>query len=174
MFGQFGLRSITRKRTSRFNALRVENVKAYSVHGDNDWWIFDQYNLKKACWDTFIDVMVAYSVITSLYFLGFQEPTIGGLVIDHFVRVLFIIDICLKFFTEITGNRGNSIRDQKMIAEAYVRGWFFFDLIACIPFREMWRPDVEYLCRMIRVVKIPNAVNMIDGRGFSLIFTALR
>jgi hypothetical protein len=95
-------------------------------------------------------------------------------VFDHLFRVLFLIDIVVTFNTEITGPKGNTVTDRREIARNYVRGWFVFDVIACIPFREMWRADVEYLCRMLRVLKLPKTVNLIDGRGFSLLFTILR
>ena len=47
--------------------------------------------------------------------------------------------------------------------------FFIFDVIACIPFREMGSADLEYFCRLLRVLKIPETLNLIDGRAVSLI-----
>ena len=85
------------------------------------------------------------------------------------MRIFFIIDIFIIFFSEIIDDRGNIVRRHRKIAIAYIKGWFFFDVIACLPLREAGYTDVEYLLRLVRVAKLPNALNMIDGRGFSAI-----
>jgi hypothetical protein len=71
--------------------------------------LFSQFSIKKAVWDTVMDVLVAYSVITSLYFLAFDNPSITALVFDHLVRFMFLLDIAATFNTEITGPRDNII-----------------------------------------------------------------
>ena len=65
---------------------------------------------------------------------------------------------------------------MKFIAEEYLKGWFFLDFIAMLP----WGPmtgnfDAEYIIRiLIRMIKVPNALNMLDGRGVSLLIMKLR
>jgi hypothetical protein len=174
-FAQFGIRSVGRRqRATKYQSVKLNTLETPDTSETKKKYIISQFSLKKALWDTLMDILVAYSVTTSLYFLAFDDPSTTALVFDHLVRVMFILDIIVIFNTEITGPRGNTILDRREIARNYARGWLAFDVIACIPFREMWRPDVEYLCRMIRVAKLPNAVNLIDGRGFSLIVTMLR
>ena len=119
-----------------------------------------------------MDLVVAWSVVSSLYFLGFDEESLATYIIDQLVRVLFIIDIVIIFLTEIINDRGNMERSHRKIALHYIKsGQLFLDVIACIPFREAGYPDVEYLLRLVRLRKLPNALNMIDGRGFSAILS---
>lgn len=64
---------------------------------------------------------------------------------------------------------------MKFIAEEYLKGWFPPDFIAVLPWGAMtgyW--DIEYILRiLIRMVKIPNALNMLDGRGIGLVIMKL-
>ena len=131
-------------------------------------------SLRKAWWDTFMDVLVAYSVITTLYFLGFDEPGIEFYIVDQIARVFFIADIVLHFFSDFVDARGSTDHSHREIAANYflnlsLTSSFFVDFIAVIPFREMGQPDVEYFFRLLRVFKIPATLNLIDGRAVSLI-----
>ena len=65
---------------------------------------------------------------------------------------------------------------MKFIAEEYLKGWFILDFIAVLPWGPMtgnW--DIEYIIRiLIRMIKMPNALNMVDGRGISLLIMKLK
>jgi hypothetical protein len=64
---------------------------------------------------------------------------------------------------------------MRLIALNYVKGWLVLDVIAVFPFglaTGNW--DIEYLCRLVRISKLPNAVNMINGKGISQVIILIR
>jgi hypothetical protein len=65
------------------------------------------------------------------------------------------------------------VSDHKKIAVNYLKSWFLPDFATVIPFYLFDLPEVGYFVRMIRLVKIPNALNMIDGRGVSVLLLKL-
>ena len=60
-----------------------------------------------------MDVLVAYSVITTLYFLGFDEPGIEMYIVDQIARIFFIADIVLHFFSDFVDARGSTDHDHR-------------------------------------------------------------
>jgi hypothetical protein len=49
-------------------------------------------------------------------------------------EIIFIIDMCLKFFKSFTKDgETNPTRDLGLIADRYVKGSFIFDLIPLLP-----------------------------------------
>jgi hypothetical protein len=91
------------------------------------------------------------------------------------VRIFFVLEMGLNFMTEITDDHDKPISSFRLIAKNYLLGWFIPDLIAVFPIGVIvgnW--DVEYFCRMVRIIKLPNALNMLDGRGLSLLIVLVR
>ncbi|XP_018652454.1 putative voltage-gated potassium channel [Schistosoma mansoni] len=56
------------------------------------------------------------------------------IICDIIVELLFIIDIILNFWTTYVSKSGQVVYHLKAIAINYLRGWFFLDLLAAIPF----------------------------------------
>ena len=50
-----------------------------------------------------------------------------------FKDLCIIIDLCLNFRTAVWLPNGQLQVDPKEIARLYLRGWFFIDLISCLP-----------------------------------------
>jgi hypothetical protein len=138
--------------------------------------IIGRFSVRRALFDVIMDILVAFSILSSLYFLGFHGTPDGGLfVVDQLVRFIFFLEIAFNFFTEITDDHGNGVSDFKEIAKNYGKGWLVPDVLAVLPYGFItgdW--DIEYLIRMIRITKLPNALNMLDGRGFSLLISFIR
>ena len=64
----------------------------------------------------------------------------GALFVDYF----FIFDIFFNFFAATREEDGTLITRNKKIAINYMKGWFFFDLIASFPFEEVINLTVKY------------------------------
>lgn len=64
--------------------------------------------------------------------------------IDKMIDLIFLIDIFLNFITPIYLNY-ELVYSRKMIAKAYLAGWFVLDLIAVLPIEEVydWVVDPE-------------------------------
>ena len=50
------------------------------------------------------------------------------------IDILFLVDIILIFNTAFYGIEMELIEDRKQIASTYLKGWFFLDSLAVIPF----------------------------------------
>lgn len=120
-------------------------------------------SLWKAYLDTFIDLVLIYNVVTTLFFLGFEEPNITFFILDEVTRFLFILEIILTFLTERLDESNIEIVNIKLIAWKYVKFRFFFDLLAVLPVRLFGYPKAEYLLRLlVRLFKIPTILDILN------------
>ena len=82
-----------------------------------------------------IIVFSALSTLFAAYFACFGEPEKGAVyTLDIVMEVCFCIDIVRNFFMQYTDPREprKPIKDLFKIAKHYIKGSFFFDLIACL------------------------------------------
>jgi Ion transport protein len=58
--------------------------------------------------------------------------------LNYIIDVAFSVDIFLNFRTTIVNDlTGDEITDSKVIAKSYLKGRFFLDLLATLPFDEI-------------------------------------
>lgn len=51
-------------------------------------------------------------------------------------------DIVLNFRTTFVSRKGEVVSDSKLIALNYLRGWFFVDFLAAIPFDHLYASNL--------------------------------
>ena len=119
-----------------------------------------RYHPLKRLFDIYMLILVQYSVISSLYFLGYEKPEGNLLDFDYFVWACFILDFLLKFITQ-TSSKGKLIPDYRGIFLKYLRTWLFFDILSLLPLHFSNHPNAEYWLRMFRVFKMPKLIVMI-------------
>ena len=79
-----------------------------------------------------------------------------------------MIEIVTNFFTALPDSWGDEVTDIRIIAKSYLTHWFLLDLLTVIPIGEMTGNfDIEYICRLVRITRLPDALDMINGKGFS-------
>jgi hypothetical protein len=91
----------------------------------------------KAAFDIYINLMVAYSCFTTIYFVCFNaEVTLEIEILNYIVEASFLIDIIMNFLTEYKDPETyETVRSLGKIARKYVfRGWFIIDFIGIVPF----------------------------------------
>ena len=77
--------------------------------------------------------------------------------IHVFTQLFFAFDLILQFFLEIPVDRSSSEfkRDIMEIGKTYIKGSFFIDLIALVPFTEIlsqWEhKELLYLLKLLRL-----------------------
>jgi hypothetical protein len=84
-------------------------AKKRTVRYESRWYIVDRLHMLKICWDTFVDALILFSVISTFYFLGFGAAEGGWLVINHLVRGFFVIDLVLCFLTTTVDETGEEV-----------------------------------------------------------------
>ncbi len=89
---------------------------------------------KKIFWELFILLLTVLCTFILPLSVVFNRGDSAAMVIfDILVTIFFSVDIYLNFHTAYEEKR-HLITDGKLIARRYVRGWFFWDLIATLPF----------------------------------------
>lgn len=95
------------------------------------------YSTFKAIWDWVILILTFYTAIMVPYNVAFNTKsmdTVGLLVVDTIVDVIFFIDIVLNFHTTFVGPGGEVVSDPKIIRINYTKSWFVIDLLSCLPY----------------------------------------
>lgn len=133
--------------------------------------LISQNSIFKRNWDIIMELVLAYNVITTLYFLAYAMPGTLMLSIDFACWILFLIDIALTFFTEETSKNGKPKKAFKKISAIYLKSWFILDVFAIIPLGFSGSPRIEYYFRMVRLLKLPGVLNITDGTGLSYLLT---
>lgn len=60
----------------------------------------------------------------------------------HFRPINYSADIVLNFRTTFVNRKGEVVSDSKLIALNYLRGWFFVDFLAAIPFDHLYASNL--------------------------------
>lgn len=90
----------------------------------------------KQAWDLSMLTLILYSCVIIPFRIGMAAPAEGfGKTVEHFVTILFIIDLSLNFNTAYPEGTHYVIH-RGMIARNYVSGWFWIDLASSFPFEE--------------------------------------
>ena len=89
-------------------------------------------------WDVIIVTSLFYTAFVTPFEVSFlaEEGPIN-FTINRTVDVIFALDMIVTFFMPFRASSkkgGMWVYDNGKIAKAYVKGWFFLDLITCIPF----------------------------------------
>eukprot|EP01050_Picozoa_sp_SAG11_P029351 SAG11_NODE_8233_length_1044_cov_0.779894_1_plen_106_part_00 len=88
---------------------------------------------------------------------------IGDIVIDCF----FALDIVLQFFTSIPEDEtGEPITDKRKIATAYLKSWFWIDLMSVAPvsyFTQPWKNNDSgaNASRLFRYLRLPRLIKLL-------------
>ncbi|KAG6576981.1 Potassium channel AKT2/3, partial [Cucurbita argyrosperma subsp. sororia] len=103
-------------------------------------WIISPMNSKYRWWQSFMVVLVAYSVWVYPMEVAFMDaiPKRRLLIVDNVVDLFFAIDIFFTFFVAYIDHRTQLlVRDSKKIAIRYLSTWFLMDLASTIPFESL-------------------------------------
>ncbi|XP_041939359.1 potassium voltage-gated channel subfamily H member 6 isoform X1 [Alosa sapidissima] len=132
-------------------SLAEDVLPEYKLHkAETHSWIMLHYSPFKAVWDWVILILVLYTAVFTPYSAAFlldeRELGIGSAdgacgyacnplgVADVVVDVLFIVDIVINLRTTYVDRIDEVVTQPRRIAVHYLKGWFFIDLVAAIPF----------------------------------------
>jgi hypothetical protein len=88
-------------------------------------------------WDLMISVILLLTCFVTPFNLAFGEEVdavVWYVVFNYSIDFLFLIDIIINFNTAYQSELYETIDDREKIAMNYIKGWFFIDLLAIIPF----------------------------------------
>jgi CRP-like cAMP-binding protein len=113
----------------RFVSQKIDNTPMEPINPDTR---------KKVYWEMFILLLtVICTFIIPLAVVFKKDSSTGMMIFDIIITIFFGLDIFLNFNTAYEEKR-QLITDKKKIAARYMKSWFFWDLIATIPFALMF------------------------------------
>jgi len=138
------------------------------------WRTIDTNSKFMSFWDIVVILALLFTALVTPFHLAFIDfnPDVTKAPIDftsnRIVDSIFMIDLVLQFFMpfrESAKKGGMMVYDNKRIARAYLKSWFFIDLFTCIPWDTAvaliaqaygWETKGKLfrLLRMLRVLKL--------------------
>jgi len=109
-----------------------------------------------------------------MIFIPFQisfeyDPQDNLLRFEFIKNTVFILDILLMFHTAIN-HEGHLILKRRIIMKSYLKGYFFFDLIGSLPYREIIGPSIFYTSeapdKFTRMILLFRCARFIRGIAF--------
>ena len=103
--------------------------------------MFLHFGRPRLIWDWLILLIVAYIAITVPFNVAFKihDRYYAMFTIDIFFEVVFVVDILINFRTTyIDVESGRLISQPSKVAIHYLKGWFFVDLLAALPFELLY------------------------------------
>lgn len=149
-----------------------------------------RYNVGwRVYWDLFMMILAIYNCFVIPIQISFNPPVFNGpifLVINSIIDILFAVDIVVLFRTTyIDSDTGEEIFFSKKIAINYIKGRFWMDLLATIPFdtiiesinpgsaQEIQLSGLLKLIRITRLTKIIAYMNVKEDIKMSLVLLKL-
>eukprot|EP00753_Platysulcus_tardus_P007525 PLAT15255.1.p1 GENE.PLAT15255.1~~PLAT15255.1.p1 ORF type:complete len:1169 (+),score=526.22 PLAT15255.1:143-3649(+) len=120
----------------------------------------------RSTWDICTLLLVLYIGVTTPIRIAYEpEESYADFVLDWMINAYFAIDIVLNFFTAIKTD-GEYITNKRAIGIAYVRGWFFIDLVSTVPLEAFWDVtgaalQLNRLVRLVRLFKLLRVLRMV-------------
>lgn len=119
-------------------------------------------NRIKRPFDVLMDFLPFASILSSMYFLAYEDPSTGEMIFDTVLWVLFIVDFLLSFFTEFRDKKKRKVRNLKLIALNYAKGFMIPDAIALIPLRFAGDFKAECILRLFRIARVSKIFNFVN------------
>jgi Ion transport protein/Cyclic nucleotide-binding domain len=127
-----------------------------------------------ARWNIMIITAMMYSIIITPYEIAFDDSVFALDTIEYVVDGIFFIDIIMTAITGYYDEEGSLVTNRKIIFYRYLKGWFFFDLLACFPtqiiesnkkFNYLTRANrIQRLFKMIRLAKVLRLIKIFRNK----------
>ena len=111
-----------------------------------------------ACGTAFVLIFSAFYIPYQVCFNNEDTEMTGS---DYVIEVWFVTDIVITFFTAYENKRGLIETSHTKIAKKYLKGWFFFDLIACIPFNFFDFSESKSYNGLLRLLRLPRLYRLV-------------
>ena len=113
-----------------------------------------------------------YNIYGNALYSAFEVPfenSLWFLIFDNFIELLFFIDMICCFCQEYVDEETfTEVNDIKLIAINYLKKSFIFDLLAVIPFENIFQDLFEEprLWRLMKLLRMPRLSQLLDVEKF--------
>uniref|UniRef100_A0A3Q3BEQ5 Ion transport domain-containing protein n=1 Tax=Kryptolebias marmoratus TaxID=37003 RepID=A0A3Q3BEQ5_KRYMA len=192
--GNANTRPRTKPKPVKVLSLESDVLPEYKLQApERTWWILLHYSPFKAFWDWIILLLVLYTAVFTPYSAAFLLDEHGDLrqrrcgytcnplnIVDLLVDVLFIVDIVINLRTTYVDQNDEVVMQPSLIAKHYIKGWFFIDLFAAIPFDLIvFRSGSDEMAtltsllktaRLLRLVRVARKLDRYSEYGAAVLF----
>lgn len=106
-------------------------------------FIIDPHGTFRMCWDVWMAFVLVYIAFYVPYrvCLYWDDGELSSTLEDVELAsdIIFWIDMALNFNTATIDKDGKLVTSRRLIAIAYIKGFFFLDLVASFPFQYVLR-----------------------------------
>lgn len=118
---------------------KKDKISIFIIHPQSKFKLF---------WAPLMMLLLFYTATImpySLVFFDYDDGdfTNGWVLFQFLVDIIYWMDIVVNMFSAYLNEEGILIDDFKTIANGYLRGWFFIDIIACLPFQNITQAIVD-------------------------------
>lgn len=118
-------------------------------------------HVNKVRWDILVSIAIVYCAIAIPYQSSFllDERSMNR-PLEICIEIIFAIDLVLNFRTSTTDRMGHLVTSPKEIARAYLRFWFWIDIVSMLPLSavsSIWispHPGSTTSIQQVRVVRL--------------------
>eukprot|EP00746_Dinoflagellata_sp_MGD_P079642 gnl/MRDRNA2_/MRDRNA2_31871_c0_seq1.p1 gnl/MRDRNA2_/MRDRNA2_31871_c0~~gnl/MRDRNA2_/MRDRNA2_31871_c0_seq1.p1 ORF type:complete len:844 (+),score=121.51 gnl/MRDRNA2_/MRDRNA2_31871_c0_seq1:124-2655(+) len=141
-------------------------------------FLINPNSLRMQKWGIVVLIALIYTALVTPFEVAYLTSELNALfVVNRFVDVVFLIDMCMQFFlkVEVNSRQGSTwIRDRKVLAMRYMKCWFWIDLVSILPFDILGIVDdsptfaalksvrIIRLLRLLKLVRIVKASRMLS------------
>jgi hypothetical protein len=116
---------------------RSKSSQAMVGGSSNQCCMLDPSSTFNGLWDMWVVLLCLYTAIAVPFRIGFQIdlcPEDSFWWLELLIDVIFVVDIVLNFRTGVEVDAGVISMNANDVAYAYLKGWFFIDLLSVLPF----------------------------------------
>ena len=134
---------------------------------------------KRLTWGTIISCSLLYVGVVTPYRVGFRREARGAFfILENIIDCSFIIDLFLNFRTGIIDSNGKPVLSPTIVAKHYIKGWFWADLVASIPYQWIMKRqgdllETSRLTRVSRIFKIMRLSKLTKVFQMTTVFEAI-
>ena len=130
------VRRLVKKKHPTEAFTNIEHIESCMIHPDN---------ILKSIWNGIVSILLLYVWFS----------------IDIILDCLFFIDIIITFNSAFYDNCGVLISNRKEITFRYLKSWFLFDLLSCIPFNLISGAQKHNFNSLIRLARLPRLAKLL-------------
>ena len=120
-----------------------------------------------------VRLLILVAIVTPWNIAFEHDELMDSRIFDPIIDISFAIDIILTFNTAIykdDGDKNVLVNTRKQIAKNYVSGWFWLDLISCLPMEQLLDAGANELAKIMRVSKLQKLFKILRIPRFLKIF----
>jgi hypothetical protein len=131
----------------------IERIEGLMIHPNN---VF------KSIWNGIISVLLLYTATIMPLSMAFFESdsTDVWFDIDIMLDCFFFVDILVTFNSAYYDTCGVLVSSRKKVTLKYLKSWFFFDILSCIPFNLISGAQGRGFNGLLRLARLPRLAKL--------------